>query len=355
MDRHNCIPLINFPLAQVDAVTTSQLRRGCQGYPVLASSTGLTEKSVFHESWWLDIATSGQWDSVRVLNGSEVIGEMPYALTKKGIWRVSTLPPLTRSLGPIVYPGKDPANHDWRYRRSVVDNLIVQLPECARIHQILDWRITDALAFSARGFAVSVHFTIQIPPVISEREVWNSMRPNTRNLIRRAAENLTVAAILDIEEFVRFYDVNLQGRQSGNMYGRVMRKLVEEFIRRDTGLLLGAYDQHRSLAAAIALVWDQSTMYYLLSSRSAQAHHGAVSLLLWAAIKVAREGTLVFDFDGIGTPGILRFLSGFGGRLGQRFEVERLRMDYAVVRTMRRAVKAACRGVYKSSRWPLES
>jgi hypothetical protein len=354
MNRDNMMPSINSTLERLPSATVltlpdSEKRRR----PEVAASSGLIEKSIFHESWWLDLATNREWQSALVLSRGEVVGEMPYAISKKGIWRVCTQPPLTRSLGPIVKAGKKRTSHDWRDRHEVTEDLIAQLPRCARIHQILDWRVSEALAFTAWGFSVSVHFTIQISPDRTGTDVWEAMRPNTRNLIRRAAERMTVREISDIDEFAAFYEGNLLRRRSENIYGGVMRKLIEEAVRRKAGVLLGAYENDHSLTAAIALVWDNMTMYYLLSSRSGSAHGGAISLLLWFAMRIARKRNLVFDFDGIGSPGILKFLAGFGGTLAQRLEVERLRVDYAAMRAVRRGVSTARRGGYTNWRWPL--
>ena len=71
--------------------------------PLVSSRAGGAH-SIFHEKWWLDIATEGEWKMARVLRGKEVLGEMPYAMARIGMWRVSHLPPLTRTLGPVIMP-----------------------------------------------------------------------------------------------------------------------------------------------------------------------------------------------------------------------------------------------------------
>src|SRR5882762_5006591 len=63
------------------------------------SYVGLTERSIFHEPWWLNATMGENWHMAVVKTGDEIVGEMPYTLTRKGLWRVSYLPPLTRTLG----------------------------------------------------------------------------------------------------------------------------------------------------------------------------------------------------------------------------------------------------------------
>jgi lipid II:glycine glycyltransferase (peptidoglycan interpeptide bridge formation enzyme) len=89
------------------------------------------------------------------------------------------------------------------------------------------------------------------------------------------------------------------------------------------------------LSAATTLVWDRANLYYLLTTRKASAHSGAVALLIWQAIKIARERQLELDFDGVSTAGILQFLSGFGGHLVRRYAFEYMRADFALMRSAR--------------------
>jgi hypothetical protein len=308
------------------------------------ASIGLIERSVFHEHWWLDAATGGDWELALVKNGDEVIGEMPYTLKKKGPWQVSMLPPLTRTLGPVIKPKpKGAGEQEWCHRLSVAKELTSQIQHCASFHQMMDPRISEAeaIAFSLQGFNVSVSYTLKMSPGTDESDVWTGLRRNTRNWIRRAAERLTVQEIPDADVFVDFYDFNLTTRKRTNEYGSAtMRRVLMEVVRRKAGVLLGAYGEDGSLAAATALVWDNSIVYYLLSSRRIDAHGGAVSVLLWHAMRAARERNLVFDFDGVSNAGILEFLGGFGGELVQRFEVWRTRRDYAALRTVLRGARA---------------
>lgn len=325
---------------------------GTQTAAACAARGGLTERSIFHEPWWLDIATDGNWKLASVHDDQgRLLGEMPYSVTRKGIWQISTMPPLTRTLGPVIPASKDAANEDWRHRFSVMQSLIAQLPECALFHQRFDPRISDPLAFSLQGFEVGVTFTVKIAPGEAESEVWAGLRQNTRNLIRRAGEQLAVRQVPDADTFVDFYDANLKRRNRGNVYGsHIMRQLVGASMARGSGMVLGAHGANDELSSAIAVIWDASAMYYLLSSRTDDAHGGAISLLLWTALRSARDRNLTFDFDGIPHAGILKFLSGFGGTLVPRVEIERTRADYAALRTMLHLGRATSRSVLQRLR-----
>jgi hypothetical protein len=312
-------------------------------------SHGLIERSVFHEPWWLDITTDGRCDVAVVNDGNEVIAEMPYMLHRKGPWLLSTQPPLTRTLGPIIKPPKKPSDQDWRYRMNVTAELISKLPRCALFQQTFDTRIGDAIAFNLNHFAVTTSYTLTSSPERSEQDVWRKMRANTRNVIRRAEESMMVSQIVNADEFVGFYDANLAHSKRRNVYGsKLMRRLIAEVIRRQAGMALGAFSDGKTLSAALTLVWDHSTMYYLLSTRSVQAHAGSAALLLWHALRIARERNLIFDFDGIANAQRLTFVAGFGGTLTQRLAVERCRLDYAAMRAVRHYASSKCAGPSRS-------
>jgi hypothetical protein len=294
--------------------------------------------SIFHEPWWLDTATGGQWSAAKVMHGNQVLGELPYYTTRKGIWSISTLPPMTRTLGPVIKPMGLDAARELRHRLHVESKLIEQLPHFDSFFQLFDYHTNEALAFASHGFTVSARYTFQIPPACSASEVWMRMHSKTRNVIRGARKTLRVVPIDSPTEFLRFYELNLASRSRRNAYGSaVMNALVRAFIDRRAGCLLGAYHRDR-LAGAVGLVWDSQTMYYLLSTRARDSGNGTISLLLWAAIQRAIDRKLTFDFDGLCGPSSVDFLSGFGGIPKQRLGVERHSTVYTLARTLKRKV-----------------
>lgn len=301
-----------------------------------------TAHSIFHERWWLDIATQGNWQLAVVRQNDEIIGEMPYAMQRTRFWRVSHLPPLTRTLGPVIAPVTGSAARQMHHRLDVTARLIDQLPDCDSFFQVLDPRVDDALAFALHGFTVSARYTFRIAPGTTPDEAWARLNSKTRNVIRSAARELTIVPDLAPNEFLTFYDANLAARSRTNAYGAaVMHQLVNAFVERKAGMLLGAYGPGAKLVAAIGLVWDHQAMSYLLSSRTQDAHCGSISLLLWSGIGRALERKLTFDFDGFSSPSTFSFLNGFGATLTQRLGIERLGTVYLLTRTLKRRLAPA--------------
>jgi hypothetical protein len=82
--------------------------------------------------------------------------------------------------------------------------------------------------------------------------------------------------------------------------------------------------------AAIFYIWDSQAAYYLFSTRRLESSNGAVSLLLWTAIKDAARRGLVFDFDGLASQGSRVFYTGFGGDVVPRYIVSRHSLAHRV-------------------------
>lgn len=298
--------------------------------------------SIFHERWWLDIATQGDWKLAAVRQNDEIVGEMPYAIWRTRLWRISHLPPLTRTLGPVIQPVTGSEARQRHHTLDVTAQLIDQLPECDSFFQVLDPSVDDALAFALHGFTVSARYTFRIDARTTADEAWSRLNSKTRNVIRSASRELTILPDLSPDEFLAFYDANLAARSRTNAYGdAVMRQLVNAFVERNAGTLMGAYGTDGKLVAAVGLVWDHRAMYYLLSSRVQDAHCGSISLLLWTAIIRALERRLTFDFDGFSSPSTFSFLNGFGATLTQRLGVERQRTVYLLTRTLKRRLAPA--------------
>jgi hypothetical protein len=285
--------------------------------------------SVFHEPWWLDIATDKQWGEAIVRENGAVIGRWPYPIGTKFGLPTSTLPTLIRTLGPAIAPLPGKPARAYRRRHKIVNLLIDQLPRAAYFEQLFDPRITDGAAFAHRGFGVGVTYTFRIEAGQPIETTWHNMLDKTRNAIRKAETAMRVETI-DPDEFCRFYNEMLGAAE--NMHGAErMRALVAACVDRG-GTIIGARDPQGALVAATTFVSDCSTMYFLLSARDARASAStALSLVIWRGMRLACERGLAFDLDGVNSPGMLLFLSGFGATLTQRLRVRRMKGAYRVV------------------------
>jgi hypothetical protein len=275
--------------------------------------------TVFHEDWWLDAATKGNYSLVEVTAGGKPVGRLPFVMRRRsglvGIWT----PPLTHFLGPCVDQGE--GGNPSRFLRGleITRELIRKLPpscwQCIRCHR----GIKDVIAFQEESFKTYAQFTHEIAPGPIQ-SLWQQLRDKTRNVIRRAQEQLAVCELEDAEEFIRVYGSHLSSRQIQNTLdlaaaGRVARASLE----RKRGRILAAKNEKNEIVAANFCAWDDSASFYVACTRSENAGNGAASLLVWEAIQHAACKGLIFDFSGMGTRGSVLHYAGFGGSVGTRF------------------------------------
>jgi hypothetical protein len=275
--------------------------------------------TVFHEDWWLDAATGGNYSVVEAAASGKVVGRLPFLLRGRfglaGIWT----PPLTHFLGPGIDEGTGSRNSRFLRRMEITRELIQKLPrsswQCIRCHR----GTTDVIAFQEQSFKTYAQFTHEIVPDRCEN-LWRQMRDKTRNVIRRASEELGVDELKDVEEFIRIYQSHLASRRVRNTLDfSTAKRVLTAALERNRGRILAARDANGEIVAANFCAWDNDASYYIACTRSETAGNGANSLLLWEAIQHAALRGLVFDFAGLGGNGSVLHYAGFGATVGTRF------------------------------------
>jgi hypothetical protein len=301
----------------------------------------LVTPTLFHEPWWLEIATAGRYDVVEVCTGRRVVGCWPYARQRRHGLLVSEMPPLTWFLGPLVAEGDGPEATCARRRMALTRQLIRALPAFAAFRQKCHGGVTDAIAFQAEGFEVGVQFTYELAPLPVEA-LWRAMRDKRRNAIRNAARRFTATPMEDPAELRWLYLRNLQRQRRESVIDIALaERLMAACQARGRGRALAARDAAGAAVAAIACVWDAVASYYWLSTRDPEAAEGAISLLLWEAIQEAARAGRVFDFAGLAHAGMINLYASFGGTARPRYVVSRrhpaLRLAQAMLRPLRGA------------------
>ena len=285
--------------------------------------------TVFHEPWWLDAASDGNYREVTVTNGGKVVGRLPFTIARMPArCTLCEMPELTHFLGPAIDPGAGaPANRALK-RDGILRELLEKLPEFTGFYQKFHRELSDALMFQEAGYRTAVQFTYEIEPA-AEAEMWAAMRDKTRNVIRRGLEQYKVFDFEDPAAFAEMYDVNLKKRGLENHYRRI-RPVCEAALAANQGRIIAARDASGETVAAIFYVWDARAGYYLLTTRNSNAANNAVSMLIWHGIQDCASRGLVFDFDGVATSGSRVFYTGFGGRIVPRYVVYRYKLIHRV-------------------------
>jgi hypothetical protein len=275
--------------------------------------------TIFHEEWWLDTATGGNFEAAEVTAGGRTVGRLPFHIRKRFGLKMIHTPHLTYFLGPAIDEGEGSRNNRFLKRLEITRELIARLPSASSRYVKCHAGITDVIAFQENRFRTYVQFTYEIRPEPAEA-LWRQMRDKTRNVIRRAEERLSIKEMADPAEFVQLFERNLAVRGLQNELNPALcRKIIAASLDRQRGRILAACDKSNRIVAANVCVWDEVATYYLLSTRASDSGNGAASLLIWEAIRESARRKLVFDFGGLGTHGSVLLYAGFGSVVSPRY------------------------------------
>jgi hypothetical protein len=282
--------------------------------------------TIFHEDWWLDAATGGNFDVVEVSAGGRVVGRLPFSVTKRFGLKMVRMPAVTYFLGPAIDEGDGSPNTRFLKRLEITRELLRKLPRASWQYVKCHSGVTDVIAFQEAGFRTYVQFTHEIMPHHSD-VLWQQMRNKTRNMIRKAEEQFSVEELFDPKEFVRLYHRNLQAKRVDNGIDETLsERIISASLERQRGRLLAVRDKRHEIVAANFCVWDENSCLYLLSTRGDNSANSAISLLVWEAIKESSRRGLIFDFAGLGDKGSILFYSGFGASVSARYVAIRSRV-----------------------------
>jgi hypothetical protein len=284
-----------------------------------ASNSAISQADlpIFNQDWWISTACkSSNFRALKVVIGDAVVGRFPIVLTRNRFGLVQAHDPHWSHLGgPVV---------DERLSRSeqaeVIDRLLEQLPRWASFYFICNpdapYADLTRAAFACRGFQQSAQLTFVRYP--TDGEVMASRSGKHRGHIRRAAKELDCIDIC-ARDFVRFFQSNLEarGKASYSPLG-TLELLIGEALGRGQARALAATSRNRRETgsngdliydAAIVYAWDRMRCYYWLStnrpaeSSDLRPHPDAIKLLALRAMEDAQSMNLIFDADGVTTPG----------------------------------------------------
>ena len=280
---------------------------------------------IFHQPWWLDAVSAGNWDAVTVERGGETVARLPFVVRGPRRLRMLTQPRATPFLGPWV--ARSP---DAKYAKALSDQMGLQaelesrLPAAAAFRQSFPPAMINALPFLWAGYRAEVAYTYRLEDLDSEAELWDGLSGNIRREIRKARRRVIVRDDLGPDDFYRIWCETLtrQGRPAPSRDR--LDRIDAACAARDARVALFACDEADRVHAVAYIVWDAEAAYYLLGgSRPELRTSGAASLLLWEAILRARQVSRVFDFEGSIIAPIDRFFRAFGGRQAPYLRVSR--------------------------------
>jgi Acetyltransferase (GNAT) domain len=284
---------------------------------------------LFFQPWWLDTACGGAWAVVLAKNAEgKIIGVLPYVWQKRWGLKGIDMPALTPYLGPWYdFPeGLKKANR-YALEHEVQAQLLGQVPVAWFFRQRWHPQLHNALGFRWQGFQLDIKYTYCID--LQQTDLSDHFTPALRNNIRNARKLYQIVKSTSPESFYALNQLSFAAQKMKMPYtAEQFERLFQASQEQQAGVLYWAIqEQTGAKEAAIWVLWDQHWAYLLASGRSAEAHNGAVAILIEQAIQdAAASGLLVFDFEGSSLKGVEGFFRQFGGELKVGLVVKKWRI-----------------------------
>jgi hypothetical protein len=280
-----------------------------------ASNAESHSSCIFHQNWWLDAVAPGRWAAAEVRHAGQLVARLLYVLLRRGLVIAVTHPPLTPFLGPWVSSSTAKYAKRLGREKDLLSQLISQLPSAWRIYIGCTPGWTNLMPFVWAGFNLSASYTYRIEDFADPERLWADTLDNVKTDVRKARrQGLAVRTDLPLEDFLRVQRKTF-ARQGTVMPvpDPVLLRLDDVLASRDRRRIFFATGPDHRVHAAVYLIWDDHTAYYLMGGGDPELRgSGAHSLAMWTALEFASTVAATFDFEGSSLEPVERFCRHFG-------------------------------------------
>lgn len=277
---------------------------------------------LFYKPWWLDaVCIDCKWDVVLSRDKSEKIdGVFVYTIKKKyGLLTSMNMPILTPYLGVLFFTNSNVTKPHalYSHQKRILENVENKLPKSHYLHLQLHPKIKNTLGLNWKGFKTKNRYTYIIDLTNSLSEIEKNFKGSLRTDIKKASSNLTIQ---DDDNPSHFYSVNKKSFDRQNMDMPYGEKLIDNIFKATKAnndlLCLKATDKNDNVHASVLIVYDTQSAYCLATGADPNFRNsGAISLLLWEAIKRSKGRVNNFDFEGGNIQSIEKLFRAFGGNM----------------------------------------
>ncbi|MCC7517951.1 MAG: GNAT family N-acetyltransferase [Verrucomicrobiae bacterium] len=299
---------------------------------------------LFQQPWWLDAVcvTPWRWSCAWVERGDEVAAAWPVPYKVILGRRVIEPPDWTAYLGPVLRPSVAKSAVRLGEEKDLITELASKLPSFATFQQHFAPTSGNWLPLYWLGFRQTTHYTYVIPSGRDPESCWKETRDNVRSDVRKAEKLVQVREGEDFQRVIALHKLTLsrQAKTFGHSEA-LLSRLDAHCAARGRRKILLAVDPEGREHAAVYLVWDDRTVYYLCGGGDpALRKSGAGSLLVWEAIKFACASGRAFDFEGSMVEPIERFFRSFGAVQTPYFVIRKTASrGFSFARSMVRVLK----------------
>ena len=227
-----------------------------------------------------------------------------------------TMPPLTQTLGPVLLPSSK-TTYEGRLsaEMDVLEALVAAMPRSHIFSMHCHYSLTNWLPFYWAGYRQTTRYTYILPDLTDLQAVFSGFSHSKRGNIRKAEGLVTVHTDLAPGDFYENHKTTLRKQGVTISYSYDLFKRIYEAACQKSGCkTFYALDKNDNLHAAIFIIFDRRSAYYLISSIDPDHRtSGSATLLLREAIVYASQYTKVFNLEGSMIKGVENSFRKLGG------------------------------------------
>jgi hypothetical protein len=271
----------------------------------------LANQSIFHQDWWLEIASEGSWSRIDVVDNQDLIITLPFTIKKKFNLMILGQDRYSAFLGPaarIKNANEKSINIETSKYYEISEELISKIPKCSVFAQKFSTHVKNTLPWIWGKYSSSSRYTHVLYSQPTQ------LRSNIAADLKKAKKNNLIFAKSDnIDKLISMQINNFKRQKIAYPYKKnIILLLIEECIKRKKGNLYSVHNEYGDVMAMNFIVNDFDRKYNLFSARTHEfSNNGAQSYCLSESIKESMADKSIFDFEGSMHQGIEKFYRGF--------------------------------------------
>jgi len=289
---------------------------------------------LFSQAWWMDAVCLGMEWNVFLLkeNDGSIIASMPFLLKKRWGLKYICQPYLTQTNGIWIKPTEE-KNECKRldFEKKVFDYFIEKI-ETLKLNffeQNFHHRITNWLPFHWKGYQQTTRYTYRITDLSDLEKVREHFSDAKKRHIKKAEKTLHVDDSLSPEAFYDFCCMTYKKKNDHNIVPKeIVISCVNAAKKKQKGKVIAIRDAENRIHSVLFVVWDKETAYYLIPATDPDYKtSGASSLIVWEAIKIAKNeaNVRVFDFEGSMEENIEKSYRQYGSTQTPYFRIKKIK------------------------------
>lgn len=286
---------------------------------------------LFFKPFWLNIFET-EWDVLFEKEKDDFVFFV-YSLEKKFKFKIIRNNFLTPYSG-FLFSNKKTSD---TIKQKLIHQVVSHLPASHELH--IDLHPSIGTGFDFNHLKTENKRTNILD--ISDFDVtFSNYKPSLKRQIKKATKNISIQETDDIKLFYALHEKTFSKQNKKAITPFTAFEKTWKICRKNNcGKLLFAIDESGNIHAALFLVYDEESAYYLAGGTdNAFYGSGAMSYLMNESIKKSSEaGKKYFDFEGSMLPGVNRFFTNFSPEEKQYNTISK--MDSAILKLIKQIKK----------------